>query len=78
VRTFGGATFGDAGERVTQPEAGPSSCNSSSAGTEARRSRESQRERRSASLRRTAMSFFTTAFGRGRSTAKCSEPLVIV
>jgi hypothetical protein len=43
-----------------------------------RMSTESQRERRSGSLSRTAMSLFTTAFGRGRSTGKCSEPLVIV
>jgi hypothetical protein len=43
-----------------------------------RRSRECYGERRSASLRRTTMSLVTTAFGSGRSTGKCSEPLVIV
>jgi uncharacterized protein YciI len=37
-----------------------------------------QRERRLVSARRTAMSFFTSAFGRGRSRGKCRELLVIV
>jgi type VI protein secretion system component VasK len=37
-----------------------------------------QCERRSTSATRTAMSFFTSAFGRGRSIGKCREPLVIV
>ncbi len=37
-----------------------------------------QREGRSASARRTVISFFTSALGRGRSIAKCRELLVIV
>jgi hypothetical protein len=37
-----------------------------------------QRERRLDSARRIVMSFFTSAFGRGRSTGKCRELLVIV